>query len=183
MESLIGMYHVRVYIPLKSFCKFIRCMKYKLHMEACRYMMCHNFTCSDIVYTGEINSLSRSNAKISDVCNEYLTRLFLIKPTVQMVWYSPMSICRFSDFTVSVLPTDFRHDSKLPHDTQNTFMIHRFPNKIKHLHVKTTIADFPFMTIMNTLQKEVVRIVAFFQKGNTTRPYLPDVITTAAHLS
>ena len=88
-------------------------------------------------------SLARSNTKISDVCDGYLTGLFLIESMVQVVWYSVMFICRFSDFMVSVLPTDSRHDSKLPHDTQNTFMIHRSPNKIKHLFVKTTIADFP----------------------------------------
>lgn len=180
MESLIEMYHgFRVYIPLKSFCEFIRCMKDEFHMEAYRYMMCHNFTCSDILHTREINSLARFNPEISDVCEEYLTRLVLIEPTVQVIWYSLVFICRFSDFTVSVLPTDFRHDSKLPHDTQNTFMIHRSPDKIKHLHVKTTIADFSLMTIMNTFQKEVVRIVAFFPKGNTIRTCEPGVITTA----
>lgn len=144
-------------------------------------MMCHDFTCSDILYTRKINSLSRSNTEISDVCNEYLARLFLIKPTAQMVWCSLMFICRFSDFTVSVLPTNFRHDSILPHDTQNTFMIHRSPNKIKHLHVKTTIADFPLMTIMDTLQKE--SLVAFFSKRNTIRPCEPGIITTTAHFS
>lgn len=127
-------------------------MKDEFHIGVCRYMMCHNFTCSDILHTREINSFTRS----SDVCDEYLTRLVLIEPTVQVVWYSLVFICRFSDFTVSILPTDFRQDSKLPHDTQNTFMIHRSPDKIKHLHVKTTIADFSLMTIMNTFQKEVV---------------------------
>lgn len=75
------------------------------------------------------------------VINTFI-RLLLIEPTVQVVWYSFIFICRYSDFTVSVLPTDFLHDSKLPHDTKNTFMIHQSPNKIKHLYVKTTIAVF-----------------------------------------
>ncbi|AOT01785.1 hypothetical protein ESP131_16430 [Exiguobacterium sp. U13-1] len=146
-------------------------------------MMCHNFTCSDILHIREINSLAKYNTEISDVSDEYLTSLLLIEPAVQVVWYSLMFICHFSNFTVSVLPTDFRHDSKLPHDMQNTFMIHRSPDKIKHLYVKTTIADFSLMTIMNTFQKELVRIVAFFPKKNTICTCEPVLITTTAHFS
>jgi len=81
IKSLIGMDHgFRVYIHLKSFREFNRCMRDEFHMEACRDMMCHNFPCSDILHTREINSFARSYTETGGVFDEYLTRLLLIEP-------------------------------------------------------------------------------------------------------
>lgn len=150
-------------------------------MKTRRQMVRHDFTCRDVLHTGEIDVLSLSSREIGDVRHENLAWLVLVELTVQMIRDRPVLLCRLGELPICILRADFCDDPVFPHQPKDAFMVHGRSDEVEHLHIEPAIPDLPVPTIVELFQEKIVRVVALFPEGVLFRTLEPGIVAASAH--